>query len=252
MFSLAGKTAIVTGAGRGIGKAVAIGLAKHQASVVLSSRSVQQLQSVSSEINRLGGVSFYSRTDVTCESDVKKLIDITLERYGSLDILVNNAGVSPLVSRPHEISRTDWDNILAINLTGSFLCAKEAAKVMISNGGGSIVNISSVSSSIALPGLAAYSASKGGLLMLTKALAFDWAKHNIRVNTVAPGIIETDLNKQLRASKGKIYQYFISRTPMKRLGKPEEIVGAVLFLCSDEASYITGQVLFVDGGMLAA
>lgn len=249
MFSLAGKTAVVTGAGRGIGKAIAIGLARQGASVVLASRSMHELQSVCSGINRLGGKSLHCRTDVTSERDVEELIAVTLNAYGSLDILVNNAGVSPLVSRPEKLKRSDWDKILAINLTGAFLCAREAGKVMITNRKGCIINISSISSAIALPGLVAYSASKGGMVMLTKELAYDWAEHNIRVNAVAPGIIETDLNKQIREAKGKFYEYFISRTPMKRLGTPEEVVGAVIFLSSDEASYITGQVLFVDGGM---
>lgn len=251
MFSVSRKVAIVTGSSRGIGKAIALGLAQEGASVVLASRSKEDLEKVSAEIRGLGGKSIYCTVDISEEKDVRKLVRRALDEFGSVDILVNNAGISPIVRRPEATTKKDWESILSTNLIGGFLCASEAGKTMIEARKGSIVNIASVSSVIALPGLVAYSASKAGIILMTKELALDWARYNIRVNAVAPGFIETDMNKLIRKSRGKFYDYFISRTPMKRFGKPEEVVGAVIFLSSDEASFITGQTLFVDGGLLA-
>jgi len=250
-FSLDGKVAIITGSSRGIGKAIALGFGALGASVVLASRNISDLKKVHSELsNQYDAKSAYFQTNVANINDVHKLIDTTLKKFKSIDILVNNAGISPVVTKAENLSKKDWDEILSTNLTGSFICAQEAGKVMIEQKSGCIINIASICSVRALFGLVAYSISKAGIMEMTKVLALEWAKYNIRVNAIGPGYIETEINRKLRESKGKIYQNAIDKIPMKRFGKVDEIVGAAIFLASDEASYITGHTLFVDGGWL--
>jgi NAD(P)-dependent dehydrogenase (short-subunit alcohol dehydrogenase family) len=171
--------------------------------------------------------------------------------YGQVDILINNAGVSQLsYTATEDLSKTEWDTILGINLTGTFLCCKNFGKGMIKGGGGSIINIATTAGITGVPRAPAYCASKAGVILLTKSLALEWAKYNIRVNAVAPHYLETPLTEELRAS-GKVYAGLAKQIPMKRFGKPSEIIGAVLFLASQASTYTTGTVIVADGGYLA-
>jgi len=191
------------------------------------------------------------QADITAEDQVKTMAARAVSEYGRVDILVNNAGVSQLsYTATEDLSKTEWDTIIGINLTGTFLCCKHVGKAMITGGGGSIVNIATTAGITGVARAPAYSASKAGVILLTKSLALEWARYNIRVNAVAPHYLETPLTEELRASE-KIYTGLINQIPMKRFGKPSEIIGAVLFLASQASSYTTGTVMAVDGGYLA-
>ena len=250
-FSLDGRVALVTGAGRGIGRAIAMGFAEAGADLVLVSRTGADVEAAAAAARERGRRALAAPADVSDEAAVATLFDRTLAEYGRLDVLVNAAGISPIYRRAEQTSPADWDAILAVNLRGAFLCATAAGRAMLAQGGGAIVNVGSIGGSVALPRLVAYCASKGGVVQLTKVLAVEWARHNVRVNAVAPGYVETEMTAGMVANP-RIYQSMCDRTPMGRLGKPEEIVGAAIFLASDAASYITGQVLYVDGGWTAA
>ena len=249
-FSLTGKVAIVTGSSRGIGRAIVEGLAGAGAAVTVTARNGEMAQSVARAISGTGGTSLAVPADVSKPADVDRLVQTSLDRYGQIDILVNNAGISPFYKKAELVSETEWDQVLAVNLKGAFLCAQAAGRVMMSQKSGRILNISSVGGRVALPNLAVYCAAKGGLEQLTRVLAAEWARHNILVNSIAPGFVETDLTAGLRENS-KLRDGIIGQTPLGRLGMPEEIVGAAIYLASDAASYVTGQTLFVDGGWTA-
>ena len=250
MFPLKGKTALVTGASRGIGKAIAKAFAKAGADLVLVSRNSKSLGNVSKEISRLGRKALPIVADIGIADEIKKAVDEALLVFPRIDILVNNAGISPALKRAEELSLHEWEEILRVNLTGTFLFCQTVGKVMIQQGGGKIINMVSVGAVVGFPRQVGYCASKGGILQLTKVLALDWARFNIQVNAIGPSYIETDLTQGMRESK-VISENLLSRTPMARFGKPEEVVGAALFLASDGSSYVTGQTVFVDGGWLA-
>lgn len=250
MFPLKGKTALVTGASRGIGKAIAKAFAKAGADLVLVSRNSKSLGNVSKEISRLGRKALPIVADIGIADEIKKAVDEALLVFPRIDILVNNAGISPALKRAEELSLHEWEEILRVNLTGTFLFCQTVGKVMIQQGGGKIINMVSVGAVVGFPRQVGYCASKGGILQLTKVLALDWVRFNIQVNAIGPSYIETDLTQGMRESK-VISENLLSRTPMARFGKPEEVVGAALFLASDGSSYVTGQTVFVDGGWLA-
>ena len=250
MFPLKGKTALITGASRGIGQAIAKGFAKAGADLVLVSRNSKSLGNVSKEISRLGRKALPIVADIGIADEIKKAVDEALLVFPRIDILVNNAGISPALRRAEELSLHEWEEILRVNLTGTFLFCQTVGKVMIQQGGGKIINMVSVGAVVGFPRQVGYCASKGGILQLTKVLALDWARFNIQVNAIGPSYIETDLTQGMRESK-VISENLLSRTPMARFGKPEEVVGAALFLASDGSSYVTGQTVFVDGGWLA-
>jgi NAD(P)-dependent dehydrogenase (short-subunit alcohol dehydrogenase family) len=250
MFPLKGKTALITGASRGIGKAIAKGFAKAGADLVLVSRNTKSLGNVSKEISRIGRKALPIVADIGIADEIKKAVDEALLVFPRIDILVNNAGISPALKRAEELSLHEWEEILKVNLTGTFLFCQTVGKVMIQQGGGKIINMVSVGAVVGFPRQAGYCASKGGILQLTKVLALDWARFNIQVNAIGPSYIETDLTQGMRESK-VISENLLGRTPMARFGKPEEVVGAALFLASDGSSYVTGQTVFVDGGWLA-
>ena len=249
LFSLEGKTAVVTGAARGLGKEIALALAESGAELVLS--DIQDPKDTAAAIQKIGGRSLIVQADITAEDQVEDLAKKAVAENGRVDILVNNAGVSQLsYTATEDLSKAEWDQIININLTGTFLCCKHVGKAMIETGGGSIVNIATTAGITGVHRAPAYSASKAGAILLTKSLALEWAKYHIRVNAVAPHYLETPLTEGIKASE-KVYAGIIKQIPMKRFGQPSEITGAVIYLVSQASSYTTGSVLVVDGGYLA-
>lgn len=239
------KVAIVTGASRGIGRAIAIKMAVCGAKVVVSARSTEALESLVKEISELGGQALSVPTDISSSSDVDRLFDAAMETFGRVDILVNNAGITRdnLLVRMKD---ADWDAVIDTNLKGAFLCSRAAAKIMGKQRIGRIINISSVVGEMGNAGQANYCASKAGLIGLTKSVARELSKRNVTVNAVTPGFIVTDMTEVLNE---KVKESLLGQIPLGRFGEAEDIVSAVLFLASDQASYITGQVLGVNGGM---
>lgn len=244
------KVAIVTGSTKGIGKAIATGYAREGAAVVVCGRSEDLARALADELTREGNKAVAMRLDVASSESVNQVVDDVVKRFGRIDILVNNAGISPVWKRAEDTSKEAWDQIIATNLTGAFLCSQAVGCVMIRQKGGRIINMTSVGGVVALPRLVAYCASKGGIAALTKVLAAEWAQHNILVNAIGPAFVETEFTAGLRSNKA-IYEDLMSKNPLKRFAQPEEIVGTAIFLASDESNYITGQTIFVDGGWLA-
>ena len=244
MFNLTGKVAIVTGASRGIGKSIAVLLAANGATVVAAAREEHASETVA-EIRTAGGHAEIASLDVTQASEIEALVTATVKRHGSIDILINNAGIArdQLALR---MKRSDWDTVITTNLTASFLCSQMVLKPMIRKRNGRIVNISSVVGQMGNTGQVNYAASKAGLIGLTKSLAREVASRNITVNAVAPGLIDTDMSKEIL---GKTHDSWKEQIPLGRMGTTTDVATAVCFLVSDEASYITGQVLAVNGGM---
>jgi 3-oxoacyl-[acyl-carrier protein] reductase len=244
MLKLEGRVALVTGASRGIGRAIAKTLAAQGAMVVAAARG-QNAQPVADEIVAAGGKAVAASLDITDPASVDAVVAATLAGSGRLDILVNNAGITKdqLMLR---MKRDDWDIVLQTNLTGAYNCVQAVLKTMIKQRAGRIINITSVVGQAGNAGQVNYAASKAGLIGMTKALALEIASRGITVNAVAPGLIDTDMTKGI--SEGA-HEEWAAKIPLKRLGTPEDIAAAVAFLASDEASYITGHVLAVNGGM---
>ena len=249
-FSLDGKVAVVTGSSRGIGRAIAEGLADAGAAVAVNGRNPESTRTVADAIASAGGKSLAVPADISKSEEVARLIDVTVATFGRLDILVNNAGISPYYKPAEAMTEAEWDDVIKVNLKGVFLCCQAAGRVMIPQKSGRIINISSIAGKVALPRLIAYSSAKGAINQLTRVLAVEWAPHQILVNAIVPGYIETDLTQGLRENP-KHLDTMIRRIPLGRLGKPTEIVGAAIYLASDAASYVTGHMLDVDGGWLS-
>lgn len=244
-IELTGKNAIVTGASRGIGRDTALALADAGANVACVATNEGLLAEVAAEIAKKGRKALVLKVDVSNFAEVEAAVNTAAEQLGSIDVLVNNAGITRdnlLMRMPEE----DWDRVLDINLKGPFNFIKAASRTMIRQRSGSIINITSVAGIIGNPGQANYSASKGGLIALTKTAARELASRSVRVNAVAPGFIKTAMSSKVDP---KMLEQAVANIPLKRMGEPHEIAGAVVFLASDFASYITGQVLLVDGGM---
>ncbi len=246
---LQGKVAIVTGAGRGIGRAIAIGYAREGALVVVNySRSAEAADEAVRTIRSAGGKAVAVRADVSQFADQDELIAATLNEFGALDILVNNAGIEynePVL----EASEETWEKTIGVNLKGAYFLSSKAATVMRRAGGGKIVNISSIHDVQPLRDRAIYSITKGGMLMMVKSLALELAEYNIQVNAISPGAILTDLNRKHLTDPPRRAR-LLDRIPAKRIGEPEDLIGAAVFLASPDSDYATGTTIYVDGGLI--
>ena len=247
-MKLKGKVALVTGASKGIGRGIALGMAKEGANVIINYCSDKEgAIRVAEEVEKMGRKFLVCRADVSVSSEVNKMVETAIKSFGKIDILINNAGIA--VWKPFfEVSEEIWDRTLNVNLKGAFLCSQAVARDMAKKGGGNIVHISSNGGYAALDCLVHYCASKGGLTLLTKAMAVELAPYKIRVNTVAPGTVEIKRNFKEDPNYPDNWRPYI---PMKRVAQVEDVVMPVIFLASEESSYITGQVLYVEGGLLA-
>jgi len=250
LFSLKGKTAIITGASRGIGRAIALAFAEAGADVVVSSRDKRppELEKVAEEIRALGRRGVAIPAHVGKKEEVQNLVQKTLQEFGRIDILVNNAGANPVLSTLVDLEETAFEKVLEVNLRGAFLMSKAVAKEMIKQGGGRIINISSVSGLRArADGTGAYCISKAALNMMTQVMARELAQHNILVNAIAPGSIKTDFSRVNWADPERRAQR-VREIELKRFGEPEEVVGLALYLASEASSFVTGEIIRVDGG----
>ncbi|HPD56539.1 MAG TPA: glucose 1-dehydrogenase [Smithellaceae bacterium] len=241
------KVVLITGASRGIGYAAALGFAKEGANLAIASRKLPDLEKAAAEIKALGRKCLPVATHVGKIEDIQNLVQKVMEEYGRIDILVNNAATNPSMASAMDIDDRAWDAIMNLNLKGLFFLSQAVAKIMKEKGGGKIINIASIAG-ITPDILPVYSISKAGVIMATKVMAQQWAPFKIRVNTVAPGLTKTKFSQPLWGNPD-ILNIAMSRTPLGRPAEPEEMVGAILFLASDASSYITGQVIPVDGGV---
>jgi 3-oxoacyl-[acyl-carrier protein] reductase len=244
---LSGKVALVTGAGQGIGRAIAQRLAESGARVCINDVNPGTAQGTAETIQATGGQTMEFVVSVTDKMSVGTMVQTVVEQWGRLDILVNNAGIEPTASIL-EMEESDWDNTLAVNLKGTFLCSQAAGRIMRSRGGGVIVNIASIAGhSIPITLRSAYCASKAGMVGFTKECAREFAEYGIRVNAICPGVIVTPMTEKLRHNEAMMAKW-MQEIPQRRLGQADEVAELVLFLCSDSASYIAGQAIHVDGG----
>ncbi|WP_016693535.1 SDR family NAD(P)-dependent oxidoreductase [Rhodococcus rhodochrous] len=246
MTSLEDKVAIVTGAGRGLGRSMAKALVDAGAAVTVASRTATELDSFVTEVKETGGQALACPTDITDEAAVERMVEATVETFGRVDILVNNSGI--LATRPLvEQSTAEWDSVIDTNLRGTFLATRAAGRHFLAQKSGKVVNIAS---NFALQGVAnhaAYSASKGAVITFTRAMAMEWAKYNVQVNAIAPGYFATDLNAEMRADENTL-EKVVRAIPARRLGDPDEITPWLLLLAGSDSSFVTGEVIVVDGG----
>jgi NAD(P)-dependent dehydrogenase (short-subunit alcohol dehydrogenase family) len=256
-FSLKGKAAIVTGGGRGIGKGVALGLAKAGAKVAVTSRKMNDLEATAAEIKSFGGEAFPLQSHLGKMEEINRMVSAVVDKFGKIDILVNNAGASPAMGSVLESDERLWETIMNLNLKGVYFTSQAVGKVMKKQGNGKIINIASIDGFKPEPAVSVYSISKAGVRMITKAFAMELAPFNVQVNAICPGPISTKMlnshwfhlppeeAKRQKESLGK-------KTPMGRIGEPDEIAGAAVYLASDASSYTTGAEIVIDGGILLA
>jgi NAD(P)-dependent dehydrogenase (short-subunit alcohol dehydrogenase family) len=252
LFDLTGKVVVVTGSGRGLGKAIAVGLGAAGASVVVCSRTLSEAQATAAEIAAAGSPSLAVQVDTANRASCEALIVATVAQFGKLDVMVNNAGID-IIEPAEEVTEDAWDQVVTVNLKGYFNCSQLAARQMLAQGtGGSIINNSSIAGDVGIAGLSAYAAAKGGVNQLTKVQAVEWAPRGIRVNAFSPGYFENIMSGATEEhSRPEKRDQVRSFTPMGRRGRPEELVGPVVFLASEASSYVTGAILLVDGGYTA-
>jgi len=250
LFRLDGQVALITGGGGAIGTAMAGGFASVGAALVIADRRLDAAEATVAALRDAGADAIAVEADVTSEDDVRRMVQSAIERWGRLDVLVNGAGIGarhPAEGYPLE----RWQSVLDINLTGTFLCCREAGAVMLGAGRGSIINIASIAGLVGYNGNPAYLASKGGVVQLTRALAIEWAQRGVRVNAIAPGVIATQMIAGAVAREPEFYDAFKKKHPVNRFGSAEELVGPAMFLASEAASFVTGHILAVDGGYTA-
>ncbi len=249
MINFQGKVALITGGSSGMGRAAAIAFAKYGAKVVVAARRQDQSQAVITQICQMGGDAYWIKTDMTNPEQIRSLIEQTVEYYGRLDFAFNNAGTEGKFAPMIELSETDWEQTITVNLKAVWLCMKYEIEQMLKQpGGGAIVNTSSWLAKGGLAGSTIYSASKGGLDSMIRPAALEYAPHNIRINNINPGIIDTEMLRRFFHPDDDAAKPFIHHIPVQRLGTSEELAETVVWLCSDATSYITGQTISVDGG----
>ena len=251
LFDLTGKVAVVTGGNGGIGLGIAMGLAGAGANIVIAARSVEKTAQALEDIRALGVEAHGITVDVTQEPAIQRMVTSTIDHMGRLDILVNNSGIA-VRAQPQELTASQWDSVVDVNLRAAFLASKEAYAQMVKAGGGKVINVGSMYSIFGSDWGAPYAASKGGLVQLTKSLAVAWAKDNIQVNAVLPGWIVTDLTRGIQDADPNRYDNISRRIPTGRWGEPSELAGAAVFLASTASGYVTGATLAVDGGYSSA
>jgi NAD(P)-dependent dehydrogenase (short-subunit alcohol dehydrogenase family) len=246
-FSLQDKVAIITGGSRGIGKAIAEGFAEMGAKVVLASRKAEALEEVRRGIQEKGGEAHVIPTHMGDLEGIERLVQGTLDKYGTIDILVNNAATNPVFCSTAEIEEAAWNKIMDVNVKGVFFLTQKVGKVMCDKGSGSVINISSEAGFCPTPFLGVYSISKAAVNMLTKVFAQEWGPKGVRVNAIAPGLVRTHFSQALWGNEA-ILQTALASIPLGRIAEPEEMVGLAIYLASDASSYVTGQVFLIDGG----
>ncbi len=249
-FSLNGKVALITGGSRGIGKATALGFARAGADVAIASRKLPDLESVAAEIRGLGKKALPVTAHIAKLEEISNLVQIVKKEFGRIDILVNNAGTSPALSGLIDIEERLWDSIMNLNLKGLVFLSQAVARIMKAHDGGRIINVASMDAFRHEPNIGVYSISKAAVVQATKIMAEEWAKYNIRVNAIAPGHIHTRLGDSVFEAMPEYKKELLDKVPMRRIGDPDEIVGAMIYLASDASSYVTGTTVIVDGGTL--
>jgi NAD(P)-dependent dehydrogenase (short-subunit alcohol dehydrogenase family) len=249
LFDLTDHIAIITGGGSGIGRRTALAFGEYGAKLIIADIDQEAANLVASEIHARGGRAIPHRVDVTQPGEVQGMVNAALESFGRIDILFNNAGIS--IRGPAEsFFIEDWNQVIAVNLTGMFICAQTVGKVMIKQRGGKIINTASVSAELGHPGNVAYAAAKHGVVGMPRVMAVEWAKYGVRVNCIGPGVIKTPLTLKALEDPKK-YQELVSKVPMGRLGEPEDLIGAVIFLASQASNYMTGQTIYIEGGRMS-
>lgn len=247
-FDLTGRVAIVTGGTKGIGRALVLGLASAGADVVVVSRHQEQCDTMADEVHALGQRSLGIAADVSSVTDAQRVVAETVKTLGGLHVLVNNAGVNS-VRAANSVSEEEWEKVLNVNLKAVFFWSQAAAKAMIAGGGGKIINIASVGGVIGESKMASYAASKAGVISLTKSLAREWGRYNIQVNSLGPGYVLTEMNKEA-LKDDNVYRNIVSTIPLRRIGVVDDLIGPAIFLASAASDFVTGHTLFVDGGRL--
>jgi NAD(P)-dependent dehydrogenase (short-subunit alcohol dehydrogenase family) len=248
--TLEGKVAIVTGSSRGLGRGVAIGLAEHGADLVLTSRKLELNEQLAAEVRKQGRRVLALKCDLQNVNEIEGVVQAAVEEFGRVDILLNNAGTSPVFTSAVQVEEWAWDKILDTNLKGLFFFATAVARHMIERGKGKIINVTSAAGNAGSPMLAPYGTSKAAVIQLTRTLAIELAPHNINVNAIGPSFFEVGVSEPILASP-EMTETIVSKTPLGRIGKIDDLVGSVVFLSSEDSDFITGQTLFVDGGWVA-
>jgi NAD(P)-dependent dehydrogenase (short-subunit alcohol dehydrogenase family) len=251
MGTMTGKVAIVTGGAAGIGRAAALAFAREGANVVVADLDAERGEKTAAEVENDGVEAIFVRTDVSNADDVGRLVDGTIARFGRLDFAFNNAGIEGEQAPTADCTIDNWNRTIAVNLTGIFLCMRAEIPQLLASGGGAIVNNASVAGLVGFAGIPAYAASKHGIVGLTKTAALDYATQNVRVNAVCPGVIDTEMITRFTHDDTELRAQLTASEPIGRLGTPEEIADAVVWLCSERAGFVTGQALAVDGGFVA-
>jgi NAD(P)-dependent dehydrogenase (short-subunit alcohol dehydrogenase family) len=244
------KVALVTGSTKGIGYGIALALAEKGADLIITSRHQEDCEKVAETIRGMGRRALAKACDVTSVASIKALVEAAIKEYGRIDVLVNNAGTA-ITKRAEDLEEADWERVINVDLKGVFLCSIEVGKQMIAQKKGKIINVASILGLVGERMVLPYCVAKGGVIQMTRALALEWARYNIQVNALCPGYVLTPMNEADIKGNEKIYNNIIKKTPLRRLGEIEDMVGAVIYLASEASNYMTGQIMVVDGGWTA-